>query len=176
MRIHYAVEGTGEPVVLIHGWGVDLAWNWAESGIINWEGGGSARRRRLQTAEFLDEGKGIGPAVEALTPPGEKAAVAGQMEAINQWFLDRNDPVALAAIARGNAGLQAPEAKLRASRLPVLAIVGELDPLRPSVDKLAGIMRNLRVVVVPAANHMFAVQRPEFLDALKTFLAAHAGK
>jgi pimeloyl-ACP methyl ester carboxylesterase len=256
VRIHYTIEGKGEPVVLIHGWGVDLEWNWAEPGIIKgladhyrviaidnrghgrsdkphdphqygmnmvsdvirlldhlkirkahivgysmggmiaevllaeypervrtatiggfgWEDDQALRKRRLLTAESLEQGKGIGPAVEALTPRSEQAAVAEQMEAINKRFLDRNDPSALAAIARGNAALQASETKLRANKLPALAVVGELDPLRPSVDKLAGMMGNLKVVVVPGANHMFAVRRPEFLEALQTFLAAHADK
>ncbi len=256
VRIHYTIEGKGDPVVLIHGWGVDLEWNWAEPGIIKsladrcrviafdsrghgrsdkphdpqqygmnmvtdvirlldhlkiqkahivgysmggmiaevllaeypervrtatiggfgWEDDEGYRTRRLSTAESLEQGKGIRPAVEALTPPGEKAAAAEQMEAINKWFLDRNDPAALAAIARGNADLHAAEAKLRANKLPVLAVVGELDPLRPSVDKLASIMPNVRVAVVPGANHMFAARRPEFLQALKDFLASHADK
>jgi pimeloyl-ACP methyl ester carboxylesterase len=256
VRIHYTIEGKGEPVVLIHGWGVDLEWNWAEPGIIRslaeryrviaidcrghgrsdkphdpkqygmnmvtdvirlldhlkvqkahivgysmggliaevllagypervrtatiggfgWEDDEGYRKRRLLTAESLEQGKGIGPLVEALTPPGEKAAVAQQMAAINQWFLERNDPAALAAVARGNADLRASETKLRANKLPALAVVGELDPLRPSVDRLASMMPNLEVVVVPGANHMFAVRSPEFLEAVKAFLATHAEK
>jgi pimeloyl-ACP methyl ester carboxylesterase len=34
VRIHYIVEGQGEPVVLLHGFAFDLAANWAQSGII----------------------------------------------------------------------------------------------------------------------------------------------
>ena len=34
VRIHYVVEGKGEPVVLVHGFAVDIASNWAEPGII----------------------------------------------------------------------------------------------------------------------------------------------
>jgi pimeloyl-ACP methyl ester carboxylesterase len=256
VRIHYIVEGRGEPVVLIHGWGVDLDWNWGEPGTIKalaehyqvialdnrghgrsdkphapqaygmnmvsdvirlldhlkirkahivgysmggliasvllaehpervrtaviggfgWEIDEAYRKRRLLTAESLERGKGLGPAVEALTPPGERAAVTSQMEAINKWFLERNDPAALAASARGNVDFHASEQKLRAVELPVLAIVGELDPLRPSVDKLASMLADARVVVVPGANHMFAAGRPEFLDALKAFLASHPDK
>jgi pimeloyl-ACP methyl ester carboxylesterase len=255
VRIHYTVEGKGEPVVLIHGWGTDIEWNWGEPGIIKgladhyqviaidnrghgrsgkphdpqqygmnmvsdvirlldhlsiqkahivgysmgglitsvllaehpervrtgtiggfgWEDDEGFRRRRILTAESLEQGKGVGPAVVALTPRSEQPN-AEQMEAINKWFLDRNDPVALAAIARGNAAFQASETKLRANKLPALAVVGELDPLRTSVDKLASIMGNLKVVVVPGANHIFAVRRPEFLEAVKTFLAAHPEK
>lgn len=256
VRIHYTVEGKGEPVVLIHGAFVDLEWNWVEPGITKaladhyqvialdnrghgrsdkphdaqqygmnmvldvirlldqlkvqkahivgysmgglitsilltehaervrtatiggygWEDDAGYRKRRLLTAESLEQGKGLGPAVEALTPPSEKSAVAEQMGAINKWFLDRNDPAALAALARGNADLQPSETKLRANTLPALAVVGELDPLRPSVDRLASMMPNLTVVIVPGANHMFAVRRPEFLEPLQTFLAAHADK
>jgi pimeloyl-ACP methyl ester carboxylesterase len=256
VRIHYTDDGRGEPVVLIHGWGVDLKWCWEEPGIIDalreryrvialdnrghgrsdkphdpeqygmnmvsdvirlldhlkietahivgysmggviaslllteypgrlrtatigglgWEEGDAPLKRRIQTAESLEAGKGLGPAVQALTPPGEQSSVREQMEAINKWFLERNDPVALAAIARGNAALRASEEKLRANRTPALAIVGELDPLRASVDKLASIMGNLKVAVVPGANHMFAVRRPEFLEALKAFLSAHSDK
>jgi len=256
VRIHYTVEGEGEPVVLIHGWGVDLEWCWGEPGTIKslaehyqviaidnrghgrsdkphdpqqygmnmvtdvirlldhlsirtahivgysmggtivsvlltehprrvrtatmggfgWEEGDAPLKRRLATAEFLEQGRGIGPAVLALTPPSEQGPVAEQLEAINKWFLDRNDPLALAAIARGNAAPQASEKKLRANNLPALAVVGKLDPLRPSVDKLASMMGTLKVVVVPGENHLFAVRSPAFLEALQTFLAAHADK
>ena len=39
--------------------------------------------------------------------------------------------------------------KRRANRLAALAVVGELDPLRPAVAKLASIMGNLKVVIIP---------------------------
>src|SRR5579871_6513151 len=29
VKIHYTVEGKGEPVVLIHGYAVNIAWNWS---------------------------------------------------------------------------------------------------------------------------------------------------
>src|SRR5258708_4213262 len=34
VRIHYIVEGKGEPVVLIHGFGVSIAGNWGAPGVI----------------------------------------------------------------------------------------------------------------------------------------------
>ena len=34
VRIHYTVEGKGEPVVLIHGFGANIAVNWGQPGII----------------------------------------------------------------------------------------------------------------------------------------------
>ncbi len=35
VRIHYAVEGEGTPVVLVHGLGVDLGLNWVRSGVFH---------------------------------------------------------------------------------------------------------------------------------------------
>jgi pimeloyl-ACP methyl ester carboxylesterase len=259
VRIHYTVEGKGEPVVLIHGWGTDIEWTWGEPGIIKgladhyqviaidnrghgrsdkphdpqqygmnmvsdvirlldhlkiqqahivgysmggritsvlladhperirtvtiggygWEDAEGLRALRIrasQVADSLEQGKGVGPLMVWVTPRGEQPPNAQQMEAFNKMFLDRNDPLAVAAAMRGNPVLQPSEEKLRANKLPELAIVGELDPSRTLVDKLASIKGNLKIVVIPGANHLNAIRMPEFLEALKTFLAAHADK
>lgn len=34
VKIHYTVEGKGEPVLLIHGFGGDAQSNWSEAGVI----------------------------------------------------------------------------------------------------------------------------------------------
>lgn len=34
MRIHYTVEGSGEPVLLIHGYTTNIAGNWTAPGVI----------------------------------------------------------------------------------------------------------------------------------------------
>jgi len=50
-------------------------------------------------------------------------------------ILSFNDPLALAAIAR--AGLpHASETKIRANKIPTLALIGELDPIKAGVDQL----------------------------------------
>jgi hypothetical protein len=54
-----------------------------------------------------------------------------------------------------------------------------LTPLSSQVwiiDALAGIMPNLKVVVIPAANHMTAFRNAEFVSSLKAFLADHSSK
>jgi pimeloyl-ACP methyl ester carboxylesterase len=259
VRIHYTVEGKGEPVVLIHGFAVDIAWNWGDPGIIKgledhyqviaidnrghgrsdkphdpkkygvnmvsdvtrlldhlnikkahivgysmggriasvfltshpdrvrtailgatpWVNADSLPARVVwanQLAESLEQGKGIAPLIIRLTPRGEQPPNAEQMEAINKTFMERNDVLALAAATRGTAGLQPSEAKLRANKLPVLAVVGERDPIKAEVDSLVGVLGNVKLVVILGANHMNAPGRPEFLDALKTFLGAHGDK
>jgi len=259
VRIHYVIEGKGEPVVLIHGFAVDIASNWAEPGIIKgladryeviaidnrghgrsdrphdpqqygvnmvsdvtrlldhlniqkahivgysmggniagvfltdhpervrtailggipWVGAGGLPARVAwanQLAESLEQGRGIGPHIVRLTPRDEQPPSAEQVEAISNMVLQRNDALALAAVMRGNSRLYASEAKLRANQLPVLAIVGERDPVKAEVDNLVGVLGNVKLVVIPGANHMNAFRRPEFLAALKTFLGAYGDR
>ena len=60
--------------------------------------------------------------------------------------------------------------------LPALALIGELDPRKSDVDALAGLMPNLKLVLIPAADHMTAFRNPEFLKSLKAFLGEHFTK
>jgi pimeloyl-ACP methyl ester carboxylesterase len=255
VRIHYTVEGAGEPVLLIHGYAANAAANWGAPGVIKglsdhyqviaidnrghgqsdkphdpqayghnmvedsirlldyrkitkahvvgYSMGGfitaallaehpdrlytatlggagwTTPEEKLQQAgmmnalaESLEQGKGIGPLILALTPPGQDPPPPKQMEMTNNLFLSFNDPLALAAVARSGMAT-VPEAKIRANELPVLALIGELDPLKAGVDRLEGMMPNLKIVVIPSATHLTAFASPVFLDNLKSFLAAH---
>ncbi len=112
----------------------------------------------------------------ARTPPGQKPPRPEDLEALTKMVHGQNDPLALAAAARRIEDFQTSEAKIRANKVPTLALVGELDPTKKYVDKLAGLMPNLKVVVIPGANHWSAFGNPEFLRSLKAFLAEHSGK
>jgi len=251
VKIHYTVEGKGEPVLLIHGFGADIRTNWSAPGIINElsdtfqviaidnRGHGRSEKphdpraygmqmvedslrlldhlripkahvvgysmggritcaivgyhpERLrsavlggygwyppgnnlldavheQVAESLEQGKGIEPLVRFLNPAGAPTPTPEQMAAVNKMFLSINDPLALAAVMR-NPAPSPLERQLRANKIPVLALVGEVDPLKSSVDRLNGLLPNLKVVVIPKANHMTAVGDPEFIKNLKAFL------
>jgi pimeloyl-ACP methyl ester carboxylesterase len=80
----------------------------------------------------------------------------------------------LAACARGLKGLAVPESKLRANRVPVLAIIGEKDPLKAGVDEMQERMSNLSVCVIDDTDHMTCFTHPQFVVDLKKFLAAHS--
>jgi pimeloyl-ACP methyl ester carboxylesterase len=94
------------------------------------------------------------------------------MEAISKRMLATNDPLALAAVMRAPQG-QVTEAQIRANKVPVLALIGDLDPLKTGVDRLDGMMPNLKIVVIPGSTHMTAASNPLFLTTLKAFLAEH---
>jgi pimeloyl-ACP methyl ester carboxylesterase len=259
VRIRYIAEGQGEPVLLIHGFALDLDINWQQPGIVKqlagryrviamdnrghgqsgkpheagaygmemaedairlmdhlkigkahvagyslggriasilltehpdrcltatvagagWVDARATREREdltVRIAESLEQGKGIGPLVLSLTPRNVTPPTPEQMEALNKSLLARNDPLALAAVMRGTGPLQAREAKLRANKLPVLVVAGELDPRREDAEALAGITPNSKLAIIPGANHMTAFARPAFIKELEAFLEGRASK
>lgn len=258
VRIHYTVEGSGEPVLLIHGYSVNAVMNWGAPGIIKGlsdhyqvialdnRGHGQSEKPHdpaaygdkmvedqirlldhlkirkahvvgysmggfitaalmtkhpdrvvtatlggagwntpeeaeaqagmlTQLADSLEKGNGIGPLIVALTPPGQQPPGQDEIAATSKMLLSMNDPLALAAVARGGLP-RVPEAKIRANKIPALALIGENDPLKAGVDHLDGMMPNLKIVVVPGATHLTAFASPVFLESLKNFLAEHPAK
>ena len=263
VRIHYIVEGQGEPVVLIHGFTADIDKNWRtglaggagnnaqgpriiealaknyrvialdsrghgksdkpqdpkkyggemaedvvrlldhlkiqKAHVVGYSMGAIITARLLAThrerllsatlgghsgirdesrtqfynelAKSLEEGKGLEPLFVALTPAGRPKPSAEQIAMANAMILKSNDPKVLAAVVRGFPGLAVSTDKLKSSRVPTLALIGELDPLKKGVDALQGEMPNLKVVVIPGADHMTAVGHPQFIKALSDFLA-----
>jgi pimeloyl-ACP methyl ester carboxylesterase len=76
-------------------------------------------------------------------------------------------------VIRGFKDFVIPEEKVKANKVPTLALIGALDPLKEGVDALNGRMPNLRIVVIDGADHVNAFTRPEFVKSLKEFLAGH---
>jgi len=255
VKIHYTVEGKGEPVILIHGYAASIAANWGQPGVIKgladsyeviaidnrghgqsdkphdaasygpkmvddvvrlmdhlkikkahivgYSMGGFITEAMLtehpnrmltatlggagwsdpkdqtqanllnQLADSLEQGKGIGPLIIALNPVGAPPPTPQAVEMTNKMFLAANDPLALAAVARAHMP-QPSEAKIRANKVPTLALIGELDPLKAGVDQLKTMMPKLTVVVIPGANHLTAFATPLFLSSLRSFLAEHS--
>lgn len=96
-----------------------------------------------------------------------------EVAAINASLFARNDPQVLAATARGLVPLyEVPAERLRATTLPVLAIVGEQDrPNLEAVKRMARLMPKLEVVEIPGATHATSV-RPS-AEHILAFLAKH---
>lgn len=125
-------------------------------------------------ADSLEQGKGIGPLIMALNPAGEDPPTEEEIAATNQMLMATNDPLALAAVIRGFAqNRQVTEAELRSNRVPLLAVVGEVDPIKASVDAMDGVASHLQIVVLPGMNHLSAVADPGLAQAMREFLAEH---
>jgi pimeloyl-ACP methyl ester carboxylesterase len=127
-----------------------------------------------ELADSLDNGKGIRPLIERLTPADRPKPTDEQVNAINQMLMLTNDAQALAACIRAMPALAVTEASLRANRVPTLAIIGEKDPLKEGVDELQACMSNLKVVVIEGADHLTTFTQPKFIGALRDFLGSHA--
>ncbi|OYV81222.1 MAG: hypothetical protein B7Z73_18330 [Planctomycetia bacterium 21-64-5] len=127
-----------------------------------------------EVAQSLDEGKGIGPLLVKLTPEGRPKPTEARLRRANRVISLFNDQKALAGVVRGMKEFAVTEPQLRANHVPTLAIIGELDPLKVTVDELAEVMPHLQVSVIKGANHMGTFMRPEFTQALKAFLAEHS--
>lgn len=87
--------------------------------------------------------------------------------------LNSNDVIALKAVQTGDAALRTiPEATLRSNKVPILAVVGELDWARPDAENMVDGVSNLKIEIIPGATHVTAVTHPRFLEAIVRFLAA----
>lgn len=253
VRIHYTVQGKGEPVLLIHGFAANLALQWAIPGtahklsehyeviafdnrghglsakphdskeygremvedavrlldhlgvrrahVVGYSmgaviatklmmthpervltvtlGGAAGLRERSDTRLFdrlatdLEQGRGVGAMIIALTPPGRMPPTEDQLKFVNGLFETFNDPKALAACVRGWRELTVPDRQWRDNHIPTLAIVGGSDPLKANVDEIAEVMADLQVIVIPRADHMVTYNSPQFVRAIERFLSRH---
>jgi pimeloyl-ACP methyl ester carboxylesterase len=250
VKIHYTVQGQGEPVILIHGFGVNEQFQWVTPGIVkalakdyrvialdcrghgrsdkphdpkmygtqmvedvvrlldhlkikkahvvgysmggfltlklitlypdrflSATTGGAGWNKKVdvdflnELAESLDQGKGITPLILRLHPKDQPRPTEERLKTINAVFTAINDTKALAASLREMKQLAIPEDKVKAIRVPTLALIGEIDPLKEGVDDLKEVLPSLKVVVLKKADHMTAFAAPEFIQSLQEFLA-----
>ncbi len=256
VKIHYTVQGSGEPVLLIHGFVVNAFLQWDQPGItaalashyrvieldnrghgqsgkphdvkkygkemvedavrllnhlkikkahiVGYSmgamiagnllvthpdrllsvtlGGAGIIRKSSNTAFFdilansLEKDKSIAPLIEYLTPPGQPKPTPEQLKTINAMLTSFNDVKALAAVVRSWNGLAVSDDLLKANKVPVLGLVGALDPLKQSLEDMKGILAGLQIVTIPEGDHMNTFEKPAFLKALEDFLAKHAAK
>lgn len=253
-KIHYTVQGEGEPVILVHGFTADIERQWGLPGIIRnltpdyqvialdnrghgksdkphgkehygvemvkdvvrlmdhmeiekahvvgysmggfmtmyllthypdrllsatpagagWLVSGDPNASMMtELAESLESGKGFGPLVRALTPAGEPEPTKEMIAGFNALLSATNDVIALAAVIRGMSELEVTAEQLKANKVPTLALIGEVDPLKTAVDAMEAVMSNLEVIVIEGANHMTAFTKPTFVEGLKAHLAKH---
>jgi pimeloyl-ACP methyl ester carboxylesterase len=125
-------------------------------------------------AESLEQGKGVGPLVAALSPPDAPKVSAERIKFVNAVVSLFNDPKALAAVVRSWYDLAVSDEKLKANRVPVLAIVGTRDPLKKNLDELKEVLSHLeRTVVIDGADHISAPAEPAFVRSVEEFLKKH---
>lgn len=126
----------------------------------------------MSIADSLDAGKGFEPLLMSIDRIGRKPnkLLIKLVDGIMKWL---NDIPALACVMRRFADLEITEEALRKNTVPVLSIVGSLDPLRAGVDRMAGVMANHEAVYIEGGDHMTTLGKG-YVEALMTFLAKHS--
>jgi len=251
VRIHYTVQGTGSPVILIHGFCANSDINWRYPGVIKalaathrviamdarghgmsgkphdpkaygaemaedvvrlmdhlhlekahvagYSMGGFITMRFVAThpdrllnaapcgAGWLQPQSEVG---NLLTSIATDLRTTGRFDNLNQFLAPKgtrinairqaaensllrhiNDIEALAACGEGFPGMAVTEEQLRANQVPVLFLIGEMDPLKRGVDEAATVMANQRQQIIAGGNHTTTVQKKQFVEALVAFFA-----
>jgi pimeloyl-ACP methyl ester carboxylesterase len=114
--------------------------------------------------------------VVGIAAPGTPVPSDEEIRKLVQPLVAANDLAALAAYHRGRSALVVTDQAIAAVRVPTLGIIGSADPLARTMRELGKIMPALKVVIVDGAEHggeRGIMRRPEFMETLRPFLAAH---
>ncbi|MBI2422924.1 MAG: alpha/beta hydrolase [Candidatus Hydrogenedentes bacterium] len=129
------------------------------------------RARVEGLAASLEAGKGYGP-LFAILEPGGKEPSALKVAAANAALNKMNDPKIMAKVIRSLQDLAVTEADLRKNTVPVLSVVGSIDPLRNGIDRMVGVMQHHKAVFVEGGDHITTLENKDYVNALKEFLHA----
>lgn len=139
-------------------------------GRVGWQPADQARVD-AEAAE-LDQGLLSGQILR-LWPKDQAPPSQDELRALSARRLAGKDPHALAAVRRSNPAQVVTLEELAALPMPVLGIVGTADPYRRDFERLQAAMPALRLVEIEGAVHGNAVGRPEYVAAVRGFLADH---
>jgi len=109
-----------------------------------------------------------------LWPPGAPLPSEDTLARRAARYLAGKDPLALAAVRRANREQVVTDAQMAAVRVATLGIVGRRDPYAAQFRALARVMSALQLTFIEGATHGDAAARPEFLAAVRAFIAADA--
>ncbi|MBI2435555.1 MAG: alpha/beta hydrolase [Candidatus Hydrogenedentes bacterium] len=119
-------------------------------------------------AVSLERRAGFGPLTRTLEP-------GGNPNWFKVWMTDRilmhlNDQAALAQVIRQFPEFTVAEEALRNNTVPVLSVVGSLDPLKLGIDRMKGILGAHEVCVIDNCDHITTMRDAGFVQALEDFL------
>lgn len=135
-----------------------------------------ANRERIAARTLADGSpevllEDVFPGLLGRTTKQRRALVSGRVRGLVQAA----PPPAAAWSQRAMASRPDSFDVLRTARVPALVVVGEEDQLSPVADAeaMAGALPDARMVTIPEAGHLSAVEQPEqFNAAVREFLAA----
>ena len=123
-------------------------------------------------AKAVDEGKGLGPYIIEVTPPGRPKPTLEQANAIAKFLYDGKDVIAFAAAGRSFNGLEVKAEDLKMCTAPALFIYGskESENLKTRVAALRKRLGRGEEKVIEGGDHITTLAKPEFASAIIAFL------
>ena len=124
----------------------------------------------------LEQGTPFRSLILRTAPTDRPKPTEEAIQAISQRILDRNDRLALAALVRGRGAQTVSAVEMAAVQVPTLGLIGSADANLAAMNHLKSVLPALKVVVIEGATHAGqrgAMRRPEFVDTLREFIAAH---
>jgi pimeloyl-ACP methyl ester carboxylesterase len=112
----------------------------------------------------------------AIAPTDEPRPSEEAIRTRSRELTKRNDPLALAAYNRSRGALAVTAEQLAAVRVPMLGVIGSADSFLPGLQSLQKSVPQLEIVVIEGATHVGerdARKRPEFIRAVRAFIASH---
>lgn len=116
--------------------------------------------------------------LSVLHPERVRSAVVGGMGWYEETPVPANEPEPtehFEIVARGFRELATTEAEMTALDVPMVAIIGTDDGLTRRVDRWLEVTPELPVVYIEGANHNGCMFKPEFKEAVLTFLQTQSG-
>ena len=129
------------------------------------------KRVDIESAE-MDQGL-LTSQILRLWPKDQPKPSADEVKAISAKRLEGKDPKALAAVRRSNPDQVVTVAQLAALKMPVLGIVGTADPYQKDLEKVKAALPSMELVLIDGASHGSAPGTPQYVAAVKAFLAKH---
>lgn len=132
----------------------------------------SGSRETAVFAQAVEEGKGMGPYLLEVLPPGRAKLTLEQANVLAEFMLKGKDVKALAAAGLSFDDLQVEEKDLAACPAPALFIYGSLESehLKGRVEALRHALPKADVVVIEGGDHITTLARPAFGAAIREFL------
>ena len=135
-------------------------WHWTDA---------DTTRTEAEAVE-LDEGSQRS-LILRLWPTDQPKPGDEEVARLSRMRLRGSDHHALAGSRRGTLKITFKPEQLAATTMPVLGAVGTVDPYLKDFERLHEVRPRMKLVTIPGASHGEARSRPEFLAALKAFLA-----
>jgi len=125
-------------------------------------------------ARAVEEGKGLGSYLIAVTPPSRPKPTEAQAKVIADFLYRGKDLKAFVLAGRSFKDLVVPGEQLKRCKAPVLFIRGgnESDSVKRRVAAVHELLGRGEVKVVEGADHITTLTNPEFAASIQGFLRA----